>query len=625
MMKRYKAEHSSRCIRPLRLFATAIIAGIWLFGQGAPVALGKASSFPELAASDMSSQPLRSVSFTPAKNPHPSDPPVLFGVINDDEQHYDDEWKQGIRATVLELHWKYYEPQEGMYDESYIRAKQARLAELRAKGWYVQLIPGYQYVPDWVFDHYPDTYYVNQYSERYAPDPSSAAAFRVVNAPFNPRAMALIAGYLDRVFQDFPPENFDAVRIGGGVIGELRYPPPVWGGHTNCYWAFDASAQNPDVSGIPAGVAGWQPGIDPNPGTVGRGQLIVNPGFEQFDPFFGVVGWSPDDQVTTSLDSSAARSGGQALRLDIDTPHRIHQFVRVAPGTTYQVGAWLRSGGGGEARAFFTQLDADGRVVANVPVLKLSNTTDRWQVRSATVTTSPATGSFKVELDGNQPGTYFFDDLSLERQGETDHRARDIDVPMAFYQWYVQRLAEYQNWQIEQVRRHFDGQLDIIYAGKGIRANQVTDALTNDLRGDGWSENNSALYGATLYRWLVVSLNTTQSVALYLTGIEDPEEIMVDDASPYPCEWSAARWIGQLAQDRGIPIWAENSGQDTTEAMRLACQRLKGNGFSGLMWAFGSQLYDSSGTYASIDDYQRLIKTYPHKFHVSIPTVMKGE
>ena len=104
-----------------------------------------------------------------------------------------------------------------------------------------------------------------------------------------------------------------------------------------------------------------------------------------------------------------------------------------------------------------------------------------------------------MELDGHQPGTYFFDDLWLEQEGETNHQDRDTGVPLAFYDWYVGALTGYQNWQIVEIRRHYSGQLDVLYAGKGLRSNQVTDALTNDLQGDGWSEGSSALYAAAAY------------------------------------------------------------------------------------------------------------------------------
>jgi len=60
-------------------------------------------------------------------------PRYLFGVINDQGAHYDDEWSRGVRATTLELQWKRYEPQEGVYDLAYINHLKDILRQLKDK------------------------------------------------------------------------------------------------------------------------------------------------------------------------------------------------------------------------------------------------------------------------------------------------------------------------------------------------------------------------------------------------------------------------------------------------------------------------------------------------------------
>jgi hypothetical protein len=557
---------------------------------------------------------------------------TLFGVINDQERtgHYADEWARGVRATVLELHWSAYEPQEGVYDLDYIGSKKELMQDLKAQGWYVQLVPGYQYVPDWVFANYPGMRYVNQYGHAYDPDPGAQASFRVINAPFNPEARALIAGYIQRIFADFdqtdPSLRFDAVRVGGGVQGELRYPPPDWNGVGNSYWAFDAAAQNPAISEIPPSVVGWRPGIDANPGSVGRGQLIVHPGFEGNHPRFSILGWSPDDEVIVEVTPSNPHGGAQALSLTIATPHRAHQFVRVEPGTTYHMGGWLKSEDGvGRARIFFVQYDAATDKVLDAPFVKLENQSAEWSEQSGSLTTAPTTRYLKVEMDGDRPGTFIFDDLWLRREGETDDRNRDIDVPLAFYDWYVQKLTDYQNWQIDALRKYFPGQLDLVYAGKGLRPNRLNDALTNDLSGDGWSEASSALYGAALYGSHVAELSGTGEMAVYLTGIDEPAAHEVDDASPNPSDWSAARWMAYLARRVGLPVWGENSGQDDAVKMALSAQRMQANGFSGLMWAFESELYADPNPdgYATMDDYAAIIAIYTQMDRTYLPVTVR--
>ncbi len=555
-------------------------------------------------------------------------PSFLFGVVNDDGRYYADEWQRGVRATTFELQWKRYEPQAGVYDTDYIDAMRQLLAQLKAQGWYIQLVPGYQYVPDWVFANHPDVYYVNQYGERYDPDPLSEGSYRVINAPFNAQARTLIAGYISRIFADFNPADFDSVRVGGGVQGELRYPPPTWNGHTNSYWAFDDHAQNPGASGIPDPVVGWRPGIDPNPGSEGRGQLIVNPGFEQLDPNFVVLAWSPDDPVTAEIITANPHGGSGALQVTLYSPHRVHQFVRVAPNTTYHFGGWLRSdGGGGRARIFVSQYDANSEPAPGAPFGTIETPATAWSHLSATLATLSTTRYLKVEVDGNQPGSYFFDDLWLKREGETNTLDRDIAVPLAFYDWYVQALTDYQNWQISEIRKYYAGPLDVLYAGKGARPNQITDALTNDLRGDGWSEQSSALYSAAVYEHHVAGLITTQEIALYLTGIDEPAAGLADDSSPYPGDWSAARWIAYLAESSGLPVWAENSGEDDTEALLLSAQRMYDNNFLGLMWAFESDLYadPNPNGYATIGDYEATIRLYTNPYRSWLPTAVKRQ
>jgi hypothetical protein len=553
----------------------------------------------------------------------------LFGVINDDGLHYANQWARGVRATTFEFQWKLYEPQEGIYDQSYINHMKQILTDLKNQGWYVQMIPGFHYAPNWLFANYPNVYFVNQYGEQYNPNPVTRGDFRAINAPFNPQARALVAGYLQRIFQDFDQNNpslrFDSVRVGGGVQGEMRYPPETWNGHTNAYWAFDIYAQDPAVSGILASVKGWRPGIDPNPGSVNRGQLLVNPGFEQSHTNYGILGWTPDDQVIAELTSTNPHGGSRALKLTITSANRIHQFVRVSPGTTYNLNGWLKSGDrSGRARIFITQYDSNWGRITGSSFLKVETQSLTWLQRSGALTTSPSTSVLKIEMDGDRTGTFYFDDLQLRKDGESNQQSRDIDIPLNFYDWYVQSLTNYQNWQISEIRKSYQGQLDIIYAGKGVRSYQIVDALTNDLRGDGWSEKGSGLYAASDYARHVDELSTYQSVTLYLTGIEVPPADQANDTSRYPGDWSAARWLAQISRDHSLSIWGENTGLNNKQEMGLTIQRMHENGFIGIMWAIESQLYASPNlnNYATIDDYETFIQAYANQKTILLPSVL---
>jgi hypothetical protein len=551
----------------------------------------------------------------PASIPGTATPKYIFGVINDLGTHYSEEWSSGVRATNLELHWKYYEPSPGIYDQSYIDHQKQIMTQLKTQGWYVQLVPGYQYTPDWVFATYPNMFYKNQYGERYDPDPILKGDFRVINAPFNPQARSLIAGYIARIFQDFDQTNpklqFDSVRIGGGVQGELRYPPGEWNGHLNSYWAFDDYAQDPAVSGIPAPVVGWRPGLDASQGSLGRGQLLVNPGFEDGKGEILFTGWSPDEEVTAQAMITGTHSGSRSLSVTTKSMHRMHQFVRVAPGTTYDYGGWIKSKDGvGLGRILITQYNNLYQEVASTSFGKLESKLTSWTEKSGTITASSSTTILKVEVDGDRSGKYYFDDLWLKRANETNTQDRDVEAPQAFLDWYIQSMTNYQNWQITEIRKYYPGQMDLLYAGKGVRPNQITDALTNDLRGDGWSEQSSAIYSGADYDRHINGLANPQNIAVYLTGIDEPPINLVNDSSPYPGEWSAAKWLAFLARERGLPIWGENSGLDTQSNLKLSIDRMRLNGFIGIMWAFESDLYSNAPSYATIADYASFITAY---------------
>jgi hypothetical protein len=549
----------------------------------------------------------------------------LFGVINDTGDHFEDEWAHGVRATTLEFQWKMYETADGVYDQGYIDHMKQRMADLKQAGWYVQLVPGSQYTPAWVFTHYNDMRFVNQYGEPYTPSTTSGD-MNVTNAIFNPQARQLIARYLRRIFLDFPQADpsyrFDSVRVGGGVQGELRYPPAVWNGHSNSYWAFDVYAQDGSISGIPANAAGWRPGIDPNPGTLGRGQLVLNAGFEESHPFFTVPSWAPDKQVTIASDPGNPHSGSRSLRVELQTADRVHQFVKVQPGMTYDLSGWLRSGDGvGNARIIAVQYGSDHQPVPGASFLLIESSSKGWSQVSGSIQLSASTKFLKVELDGDRPGKFFFDDLSLIRQGDPNPGGRDISVPTAFYEWYVSRLTAYQNWQIDELRTHYNGQLDVLYPGKGILADDLIDALSNDLAGDGWNEDTSALYAGTFYQVHSGALPENGNLTIFLTGIEDPPEDLVDDSSPYPNDWSAARWIAHLAHSRGLDAWGENSGRNNKQEMELTLSRMYANGYVGVMWGFESEMY--SGQYATINDYQTLISYYSNLMRTYLPVVSK--
>ena len=201
--------------------------------------------------------------------------PYLFALIGNDGTHLQEERAVGIEAKVFELSWRQYYPSEGKIDTAYVRSKKAEMEELRKAGFEIILSLGYHDPPPWVHENYQNTYYVNQFGERWTGDTFDVGDGVVIddtfargtprdngdaNLVFNHQLRGLVVSYMDDVFTDFGTD-FYAVRVGGGRYGEVTYPPNSFGRKDNLYWAYDDNAQR---SAVEAGIGGWRPG-DPRP------------------------------------------------------------------------------------------------------------------------------------------------------------------------------------------------------------------------------------------------------------------------------------------------------------------------------------------------------------------------
>jgi hypothetical protein len=182
----------------------------------------------------------------------PAPPPTAgtwFGVLQATAPRAAQERAAGVTVGSLELNWSSYEPAPGQFDAGYIAQQRSRMDGLRAAGLSVVLDAGLQYPPGWVFNVDGNTRFVNQYGDVW----HAGISEDVPNAVFDGNVRSAEAAYIARVAADFG-DNFYAIRAGGLLQNELRYPPAGFNGHGNSYWAFDANAQ------AHSPVAGWRPG-----------------------------------------------------------------------------------------------------------------------------------------------------------------------------------------------------------------------------------------------------------------------------------------------------------------------------------------------------------------------------
>jgi len=176
-----------------------------------------------------------------------------------------------------------------------------------------------------------------------------------------------------------------------------------------------------------------------------------------------------------------------------------------------------------------------------------------------------------------------------------------------FLSWYLDALTDYQNWQIATVRRHFDGQLAVLYPSWGVRPGQLEPAIATDLSGLSPPEQNGELQRGHDFARHIASLEDRKVIA-YTTWL-DASPSFGNETGDNPAGWSPAHYLAQLAEERrpALQVWGENTGSGTVDDMQLCFNRLDDYGLKGLFWAFESQLYATANDYASIDDYATLI------------------
>lgn len=160
--------------------------------------------------------------------------------------------QNGVRRVSVNLGWNLYQPTgSGAADSTYVAAVRGQLAGYRAAGFDVVLDLGLQYPPAWVFTLPGQTRFVDQDGAVW----HGRSSEDVPNAVFNPAVRAAQASYVRTVAADLGAQSFAAVRLGGLLSGELRYPPASTAAGTgSSLWAYDPRPRrvHPSRAGVRA-------------------------------------------------------------------------------------------------------------------------------------------------------------------------------------------------------------------------------------------------------------------------------------------------------------------------------------------------------------------------------------
>jgi hypothetical protein len=176
----------------------------------------------------------------------------LLGLIDTSGTHYPAEVAAGIRVVTLTIAWRQAEPTAGHFDSGYAAAVRHQITVARAHHLAVVADPGLQFAPDWVFALPGGTRFKDQYGDVFSG--SAPSGNDVANGVTDPAVRSAMGAYLSWLGGQIPKGELWGVRQGGGPLGELRYPGSRYGGHTDCWWAYDSSTQ------ARSSVPGWRPG-----------------------------------------------------------------------------------------------------------------------------------------------------------------------------------------------------------------------------------------------------------------------------------------------------------------------------------------------------------------------------
>jgi hypothetical protein len=156
--------------------------------------------------------------------------------------------------------------------------------------------------------------------------------------------------------------------------------------------------------------------------------LVTNGGFE-----FGLLGWRPlwtrqSQAGSVSLDRASVHTGTNAARIEHhgtnDWSLEPELRLAVQPGEVFELVAWLRLEGAGNAALCASTWDAQGHNVNWSYGERTSHATSNWKHLSTRFVIPPGVAQFQPRLIGYGAATIWLDDFSLTRMPGLNAAAR---------------------------------------------------------------------------------------------------------------------------------------------------------------------------------------------------------
>ena len=545
-----------------------------------------------------------------------------------DSAYLDEEYTSGIRLRNVYLRWNLYETANGTYNFDYINQKKEEIKRLREKGFSIILRINPFPVPDWYWTQYPDAHFKNQYGSEWDPEnPSLPGSDPTVGAVsiWHPSYQTEFGQYINQVFSDLG-NNFWAVYLTPGKWGEVAYPEANdYYGHSNCYWAWDANARSAIASNPLA--ASFTPGASDLSTVIG--QRVVNGGFEDTAYSNTIANWeSTLDTFYTSgwipvIQTGAAPEGSHYLQYSSPpdaggSEYHLRQTVVLKPNTSYTLSSSVRvTSADTVAHIEVTQPSA---AFTWTPVADVSSTSSTWTTVTSSSFTSVSYTS-KAYIDIYLTGTTMLGTAEFDQISITDGLTYDTSAAQAFIEWYYQSMSDFINWQIAEIKSHFDGRLILMGGGYMTRSGDVEAEVNSDLTGQ--TKNKYWVTRGFVPDRYLAQLTDRKNVMFANTAMQAiwrGEQWREDDWQTTPVhepaletsqlntDWSAPHYYAWLADQYTMEKYGENAGFNDKFEMADAFQMMGDNGYLGIGWYTVGQLFEDG--YAKLGDYANNIFQY---------------
>jgi hypothetical protein len=186
---------------------------------------------------------------------------------------------------------------------------------------------------------------------------------------------------------------------------------------------------------------------------------------------------------------------------------------------------------------------------------------------------------------GDQNCYWAFDRSALQSNPAHDWHPGDRSPrgeARLFIQWYLDQLADFQNWQIDVVRHAFAGPIMVLYPSWGIRPGQLSAAIDGNLSGKTSVEKNGEVPRGFDFARQIQRIHDA-NVIVSCTWLDANGS---GDDGQDQTQWSPIHYLAELAREHRpqLRLFGENTGHGTPAAFAFTVSQARRFGLCGFAW-----------------------------------------